>query len=198
MKTETNRQTVTIEKTHPDFQALKWLSKAISKDATRHVLNFLNCEIDQFGTILLVATDGRRLHKLETDINMNYSNGSYAISVTGKNVLLVPKEDTGTFPNWRVVIPDFKAIPSDEMATASLVVDKQKLVSYVTAKLNEANSHGGAILFNDTFLSDALGSKTLFGTAGKQSWEASTSHMHPLKLTSGNLEAVIMPIRSDR
>jgi hypothetical protein len=209
----TPRQLVTVTKTQAHFDSLKWLAKALSKDETRYPLKFIHCEVDG-DDVTLVTVDGRRLHKLQTTTSKlpGMASGGYSIKISAREILLIPEpgEKVGNFPNWRQVIPDYDNHPTPpEVIRETVGVEKNKTASNVTAVLNAANNGVSIsgdkppvrqpIIFNDQFLSDALGQGTLFGAKGKALWRCETVQMSPLVITLDkvdNLQAVIMPMRA--
>ena len=192
---------ISIPKSHPDFVNLKWLSKAISKDKTRHSLLFLRVEIascrdenpEDFAT--LVATCGRRMHKLETSRIDGLETGGYSMRVTASEIMLIPEdsETTGQFPNWRQVLPRWEG---KKWFGVELRASVESTIGITTARLNAAClEEGGMIAYNDGFLAEALGKGTLYGVRGYRDWKARTMLHDALELTSGELTAVIMPLR---
>ena len=191
---------IRIPKSHLDFENLKWLSKAIGRDKTRHALLFIRVEMascrndepEEFAT--LVATCGRRMHKLETSRIDGLATGGYSMRVTASEIMLIPEdsETTGKFPNWRQVLPkwDWK-----EWFGVEIHASLESTLGITTARLNEACPERGMIAYNDGFLSDALGKGTLYGVRGYRDWKARTMLHDALEITSGELTAVIMPLR---
>ena len=206
------RQPVTVTKTQAHFGSLKWLAKALSKDETRYQLKFIHCEVDD-DKVILVTTDGRRLHKLETTLAKlpGMASGGYSIKISAREIHLIPEhgEKVGKFPNWRQVIPDFDSHPKQaEVIRETVEVRKNCATSKATAILNAANNGVSIsgdkppvrqpILFNDQFLTEALGQGTLFGAKDKTLWRCETVQHSPLVATLDkvdNLQAVIMPMR---
>jgi hypothetical protein len=203
MTTEKNtRQNVTVTKNQAHFNSLKWLSKGLSKDATRPSLHFLCCEVED-DDVILVTTDGRRLHKLETNIGIlpGLETGGYSIKISAREILLAPEtfEKVGNFPKWRQVMPDYDDHPEqEEVIRETVQVEKNNVSSKATAVLNAANPGKEPILYGDQFLCDAMGQGTLFGANGKALWRCETVENNPLMMTldkGENLVAVVMPMR---
>lgn len=191
---------ISIPKSHPDFVNLKWLSKAISRDKTRATLQFVRVEIascqndepEDFAT--LVATCGRRMHKLETSRIDGLATGGYSMRLSASEIMLIPEdsETTGQFPNWRIVLPNWEG---KKWFGVELRASVESTIGITTARLNEACRERGMIAYNDGFLSEALGKGTLYGVRGYRDWKARTMLHDALEITSGELTAVIMPLR---
>ena len=194
-------KSISIPKAHPEFVNLKWLSKAIGRDKTRHSLLFLRVEIascrddnpEDFAT--LVATCGRRMHKLETSRIDGLATGGYSMRLTASEIMLIPEdsETTGRFPNWRQVLPRWEG---KKWFGVELRASVESTIGITTARLNSAClEEGGMIAYNDGFLAEALGKGTLYGVRGYRDWKARTMLHDALEITSGELTAVIMPLR---
>jgi hypothetical protein len=90
------------------FADMRWLAEAASDDSTKPFMcDIIHVETDG-GQKVLVATDGRRLHKLtlnyyESDI----SEGDYTVVKKSDIITLTPKTDI-QFINWQRVIPERK------------------------------------------------------------------------------------------
>ena len=192
---------INIPKSHPDFVNLKWLSKAIGRDKTRHSLLFLRVEMascrddnpEDFAT--LVATCGRRMHKLETSRIDGLATGGYSMRLTASKIMLIPEdsENTGRFPLWRQVLPRWEG---KKWFGVEIRASLESTIGITTARLNAAcPEEGGMIAYNDGFLAEALGKGTLYGVRGYRDWKARTMLHDALELTSGALTAVIMPLR---
>jgi len=82
------------------FDALKWVSEARSTDDTR----FSMCGVSVESDGRVIATDGRRLHKLE---NMPaWAPGFYTVTTSAKQIVLQPAD--ARFPDWHAVMPKAK------------------------------------------------------------------------------------------
>ena len=192
---------ISIPKSHPEFVNLKWLAKAISRDKTRHPLQFIRVEIgldcrddEPEDFAILVATCGRRMHKLETSRIDGLETGGYSMRLTASEIMLIPEdsETTGRFPTWRQVLPRWEG---KKWFGVELRASVESTIGITTARLNEACRERGMIAYNDGFLSEALGKGTLYGVRGYRDWKARTMLHDALELTSGELTAVVMPLR---
>ena len=102
------------------------------------------------------------------------------------------------------MIPSYTVTPADGACRVSgeyrATPEWGALVSSFIAKLNRRSDHN--FIFNDQYLSDALGLGALFTkTKGSQSWKYVAEHLAPLLMTSehpaaSKLRAVVMPIRA--
>jgi len=82
------------------YKVLRGVAKAISKDETRYVLNFLKAEKDR-----IVATDGRRLHMCNNELEIPEGLWKPVIN-TAKMMLLLPcVDETANYPHYKQVIP---------------------------------------------------------------------------------------------
>ena len=191
-----NRQLVTISKGNKYFDKVKWVAKAISKDATRHVITFLWCDIKD-GETNLVATNGGQLHKLLLDTNFlaGLTHGAYKVKISASEILLLPANEGINYPNWRHVIP--RTPPADNVISGKVTADKQSAISRFTAYVNSSanGEKTDCLLYNDTLLADLLGSGTLYGAKGKMAWEYETEFNGPCVVKSDDLLGVIMPMR---
>lgn len=211
-----------IEKSHPAFPSFRWLLKAVSKDGTRAVLKLVRIEEDpdKPDGFLVVATDGRRLHRLAVPkgaLTSDPEPGNWSIlKNTASEIVLVPDTNPETeglaFPNWRAVIPATSPKDPDQVVGAFKAF-KNHAVSAFTARCNgltnenEARKKAGEglrpqelILFNDAFLSDLLGEGTLFAAKGSQLWSFRTEYLTPAIVESEgpagvDLLGVLMPLR---
>jgi hypothetical protein len=107
MNTENTQRTVSV----PYTDDLAWLCRALSKDETRYFMNGFLAERE--GDITrLIATDGRRMHIMETRKYGDIPEGLWLPQFgkggkreRGKAPVILTEID-GTFPAWRRVIPD--------------------------------------------------------------------------------------------
>lgn len=96
-----------------------WVTKAMSKDPCRAILNAILIEDDTpfnpndeitAGCKRIVATDGRRLHVARFDAKQSEElpdNGIYQVNkVNGCGWMLTNISGTGSYPNYRQVIPE--------------------------------------------------------------------------------------------
>jgi len=90
---------IEVEKYNSDFNSLKWVSKAISKDTDREVIMRINIKGD-----VCAGSDGRRLHIAK--MSADYTDGMYKIIKSTKKLFMAHKVDTGDiYPNYIQVIP---------------------------------------------------------------------------------------------
>lgn len=208
MKKQLNEKTaLSITKTDCWFQEIKWVCKAVSKDETREPITVINIEKDSDGLeTSIVATDGRRLHILTLPQAEDWPAGRYKSTVTAKEILLtsVP-EDFHTFPNWQNVIPNFSTTKPKDFIKGTFITGKVQgaLISGFASLVNrypvEDLYPHDRIVFNDSFLSDLLGAKTLLARKKDSvSWDYEGAPGRPLVITSQNgiasLKGVIMPM----
>ncbi len=130
--------------------ALRKTAYAISTDATRYVLNGVNCIIGE-GMLTLVATDGRRLAMVEQDLEFPVGNecgviiptkavnelqrllevsGELKVAISDNQAsfelngsLLITKLVEGNYPNFRQVIPS--------QAKYRVIVEREVLLATV-------------------------------------------------------------------
>ena len=89
-----------ILKTHQDFEALRWLHKAINP---KHANEALRCIYVKNG--VAVATDGHRLHKAQVSID----DGLFTvIKSTAKEMYLALATPNNPFPNYEMILPKEK------------------------------------------------------------------------------------------
>jgi hypothetical protein len=82
-----------------DFESLRWVAKAVSKDALRYNLT---CILIEDGTA--TATDGHRLHHAQ--LLEDIPNGLYELVHNNqKSIMLKPARDYAEYVEWRRCIP---------------------------------------------------------------------------------------------
>jgi len=207
MKKQLNEKTaISLTKTDCWFQEMKWVCKAVSKEESREAITVVNIEkdLDDLETSI-VATDGRRLHLL-TLPPTDWPAGRYRATVTAKEILLtsVP-EDFPPFPDWQNVIPDFSVTKPKDFIKGTFITGKVQgaLLSGFASLVNrypvdDLYPHD-RIVFNDSFLSDLLGAKTLIARKNDSiSWKYEGAPGRPLVITSekgiARLKGIIMPM----
>lgn len=96
-------------------RALFWVAKAAElNDETRYFMNGVLFRRRPDGTIMAVATDGRRLHMaffpetVDWDVFINEGDGTHPTRIEKMNTreLVFGSEIHQTFPNYERVIPD--------------------------------------------------------------------------------------------
>ena len=212
MNTETIN-TITIYKQHGTeefFKIMKWLTKAISKDKTREALQHILVEKDG-KKLTLVATDGRRLHIAEINLNNNQfnlyakeltHNMRYKVRFTAKEINLEEWPSDLYKLNYSQVIPDFlgkkfaggRCVESGGQFTNRLTT----MIAMDLIKLDKA-----APLFDLAYLKDALGHGSLLSSKhdDKITWKyQALDEMSPILLTfdqffQTKLTVVLMPVR---
>jgi hypothetical protein len=85
-----------------EFERLLFVLKAVSDDTTRPSLCVVHAERSPEG-MLLVGTDGRRLHVAAFDYPIN--EGDYVPVVTKTSVILKSPITSVVFPDWKRVVP---------------------------------------------------------------------------------------------
>jgi hypothetical protein len=88
-----------LDKHHPDFAALQFVSLAVSKDKTREALMCINIRDG-----LAEATDGHRAHRAK--LRLDYTAGLYDVAKKTKTELwLAPSACEMQFPDVSRVLP---------------------------------------------------------------------------------------------
>ena len=98
---------ISIDKSDPMFDAVRWVLTAVSKDITRHQMMGVYAEVDGQWTNL-IATDGHRVHILRYDdasVMFPHETIMEVITNTQKQIVFSGGID-GIYPNYRRVIPD--------------------------------------------------------------------------------------------
>jgi hypothetical protein len=95
------------------FSALSWVAKAASKDETRYFMRGIFNEVID-GNRVFVATDGKRLHKVEFrgkpgELSRIPEGKNLAFKAGSKEITFTEEID-GAFPNYKGVIPDITDI----------------------------------------------------------------------------------------
>lgn len=173
---------------HPLFKGLLWVSAARSNDESRMVL--MNIQIEREGKLChIVATDGRRLHlhtfdpgMFDDDIDMLEPGQYEVITKNAKLIVIAPSTENFNYPNWRLVVPDYKPQHS------------AVITSQTTSKLGIAT---GVLLASD-FVSDAIGFK--HGVSKDSSVVISFGSEFPkaaFVITHELGKAIVMPLRMD-
>lgn len=205
--TTTTPSVISILKSDCFFDEVKWITKAISKDETREAITVLNIEKDQDDLKTnLVGTDGRRLHILTLPEADQFPAGRYKVTVTAREILLRSvSEDFPTFPNWRNVLPDHDEHPPKDRVKGVFITSKVPgaLVSGFVSLVNrfpvDEMYPADRIVFNDAFVSDLLGAKTLLARkqdSVKWSYDGAVGTPLIVKTERGvaRLTGVIMPL----
>lgn len=179
-------QTYTKQKQQTLFQALRWVATAISTDESRYILTFAKKEGD-----LLIATDGKRLHKLKSNQLTEWEDGLYkVIKNTAKEIIFMPFEGVGNFPNWAQAIPVYGG-GSEKQLIKSCSSD------HITAKL----CHKSGAMLPDKFARDASGAGTLCARKMTPAMQVQYQEGYPVTITHEcdiyELEAVVMGLSSD-
>lgn len=207
--TTTAPSVISILKSDCFFDDLKWITKAISKEATREAITVLNIEKDQDDLeTKIVGTDGRRMHILTLPNPMldQFPAGRYKVTVTAREILLRSvSDDFPTFPNWRNVIPDHDEHPPKDRVKGLFITSEVPgaLVSGFVSLVNrfpvDEMHPADRIVFNDTFVSDLLGAKTLLARkqdSVKWSYDGAVGKPLIVKTERGvaSLTGMIMPL----
>jgi len=159
----------TYHKKEKGFAELRFVLKALSDDASHHVLMHLCVRDGQF-----ICTDWRRLHVSEAQAD--HADGLYAVLCnTAKLIVLSKCVDDLKFPNTEQVIPTL----SDHMVSGCTAERIQHHIS----------KDGGACL-DHQYLLDAIPTK-------EPVIVEFTDELSPYKVSNELGFAVIMPIRSD-
>lgn len=203
----TTTTVISILKTDCWFTELKWVTKAISKDATREAITVLNIEKDPDGMETnLVATDGRRMHILTIPEAEQFQAGRYQVTVTAREILLRSVPDYfPAFPNWREVMPDHDQHPPKDRVKGVFLTSQVPgaLISGFASLVNrfpvDAMYPHDRIVFDDSFLSDLLGAKTLLARKNDSvEWAYDGALGQPLIVKTergvASLQGVIMPL----
>lgn len=157
------------------IKILKWLSKALSTDSNRAIINCLHVSTDGQA----VATDGKRLHVAKEGLSIE--PGNYRLRVS-KNEAILTSED-GTYPDWGQIIPS-----GPEHITFQ--VKKQDSATNLCAR--------SGVALNYAHLCEALGYGSILTKhktcGGRMDYKDPIS---PVKivLACGTLYSVIMPLR---
>ena len=153
---------------------LFFLSKAISKDETRYFMNFAYCKGET-----IAATDGRRLHIIKNNIEMQEGHFLYVLKSTATKFIGFEFEDDMQFPNIDRVIPD-----KNEMACLG---EHESL--FLGSLLYKVNKEANAA-FNIDYMKDLL----LIGGHMDIYADKNDSGNKAFLFESGNNSAVVMPL----
>jgi len=85
-----------------EFERLLFVLKAVSDDTTRPFLCVVHAERVKEG-MLLIATDGKRLHV--TAVEYPIDEGDYVPVITKTSVILKSPTTSVVFPDWKRVVP---------------------------------------------------------------------------------------------
>ena len=210
MKKQENTTTpivLSILKTDRFFAELKWIAKAISKDELREALTVLKIENDpEARETSVVGIDGRRLHVLTLPSSDQFPAGRYKVTVTAREIILRSVgDDFPTFPNWRDIIPNYPENPPKDRVKGVFITSKLP-VALVSGFVSLVNRYPvdeyypqDRLVFNDSFLSDLLGAKTLLARKKDSvSWNYDGAVGRPLVVKTergvASLTGVIMPM----
>jgi hypothetical protein len=173
-------------------EELSFLAGAVCNDEIRPFMNYIHIEQEDDGAMVGVATDGRRLHVVnpfpDGIASFGITPGFWRVLKKGKRVWAARLEDGEIsnldFPNWRKVVP----------------VGKAKFETTFTGLTTKTkhNSYGELVrFFRELPDLTIVNFDYLFSLNGGLCWTAEWNEsVKPMKLTSGNLTAVIMPMRN--
>ena len=176
---------IEIGKKHPLFNAVSWVLRARSKDATRFVLQYLHAEDVETG-MEIVCTDGKRMHcSLLAGNKETIPAGNYRVlKHTASVIWLLTEVDRVTYPMWRQIKPDITAL------TPKPVITDGRSESSL---LEVAAYRFGKGFFNRAYLVDAA--YILPKGAHEVMFYVSPDMHTPMVLTHTLGLAVVMPMR---
>ena len=169
------------------FDDLKFLADAVCKDTTRAYMMVIHAE-EADGMMILVSTDGRRLHKISYPVGEAPIKEAGDYTVVSKKADIIILEKTANpdkFPDWRRVMPENTIRLYDCLTFSKKDFDQDY---YKVCQIG--------ILVNTDFL------RPLGNTIKPLTWtldKAKTDNGSPAALvfTAQEREAVIMPIGID-
>jgi hypothetical protein len=166
---------------------MKFLAEAVSKDITRAHMMAIHAE-EADGMMILVSTDGQRLHKISYPLGEAPVNeaGDYTVVAKKADIIVLEKiANPGKFPNWRSVTPVGKIRLYDCLTFSKEDFDKDY---YKLCRIG--------ILVNSGFLMP-LGNtiKPLAWSLAKDRTE--NDNLAALLFTADNRAAAIMPMLDD-
>lgn len=173
---------------------LRFISRAVSDDETRYFMNFILIEpVDETpaAKLRIVSTDGRRLHMVELDRNvekLGLTAGTWIVAQSTTKAVKLARvadgEDVGQYPNYKKVLPIGE--PVKVVKFYGFDIKKPDRTSsdlmYLLYSLPEPTA------FDLRFISD------LGITVWRVEWYAKNM---AVSFKSGNLHAVIMPMNLD-
>jgi DNA polymerase-3 subunit beta len=194
-------------------EALRKTSYAISTDETRYVLNGIFCSFKD-GSLILVATDGRRLAMVEQEVEFPQSNeidvivptkainelqrlleeeGEVKVSISDSQVsfelndsILVSKLIEGNYPNFRQVIPG--------EAKERVTIEREVLHNAVKRVSLLANEKSNSIKL--TFEPDQLHIAANSPEIGEAKESISINYKGPEMAIAFNPEFLMAPLRN--
>jgi hypothetical protein len=112
---------------------LNFLAKAISRDITRPIMQFLQIEESSIKPNLIgIATDGKRMHIVDPLPECGLSIGAWRILKTGSKVWLTKYADNKVnFPTWRKVLPKGKPNYSTTFNGFSITTNATSLTTLI-------------------------------------------------------------------
>jgi len=115
-----NTNIIELPKKTEEIESFLWVTKALSKDKNRAVINLLHIEkaTDKTGGTLACAMDGRRLHIARIGNDIAEPGDYKIIKATAAQFIAVKDENGATFPKVLNVIPGHKP---DEMTKITLL-----------------------------------------------------------------------------
>lgn len=146
----------TISKGNKNFQKLKFVLKARSKDEIKPIFTKLYIEENEEGFKTLICTDSCRLHLLidKDKFFKDLKNGFYdIIKNDSKEIVINESETDGKFPEYRQIMPDKKAMLRTSQITTSKNRLKETAIIYRDFYKSFPES---SICINSNFLTDAL------------------------------------------
>jgi hypothetical protein len=172
-----------------DFEFLYRATEGSSAEALQYIRIEEN---ESNNTLLAVATNGRRLHKIEplhaVAQELGISPGLWEVLKEKKEFFLLRLDQTEplgfTYPDWRKVIP-----ASEPLYSTDLLLDGHDLASNSARLTRFLRSFPEEVLFNFEYLLD-LGKSTQWSV----SWYGQGK---PVKFTSSIFEAVIMTMSTE-
>jgi hypothetical protein len=180
---------ITISKSHPDRQGIEYVIRALDRDKSRLVLQYIL--VKKTNVLNAIASDGHRLHMYKNMLP-DIPEGLYSYSeIKGsKDIILLPvdKEDTGEYPDCLKTIPR-KWKKKVKVGGANLGRKKayysgsfEHVVGKVFRALDESES------INLNYLSDAL-------VDGEEFDVKIGEPLSPILFVNHKYLAVVMPMR---
>jgi len=189
-----NQNTVQVFTKHDQaFEYLRWVASARSTDKTRAVLQGILITAERE----IVATDGRRLHYVEStkenDVGLpvGFAPGIYYVERMNTKEICLRLDDTGaTYPNWKAVCVSPQAL-SHIIKISRFQRRPEDTASFVVADLHDITKG----YYQHAYILDAVSCGYCEEMEMRVDCLAGGDATRiPICLDIGNTHAVIMPM----
>ncbi len=152
----------------------------------------IHAEREEEGQLILVGTDGKRLHmaKVADRFNLALEDGNWEPVITKDQIILKEPETDGVFPNWRRVVPQEVHGKEVIKITDTRMSRKPEVAEKLSRMLWAIFEKAGQIV-NIRYLMDLMTGEWNFTS---EDYKETSPLVFNRKLPAGEATALIMPI----